>query len=268
MSTPTPPAVVFDIDGTLARPDHLVSPFAQKVVRRLVDLGTAVIVATGRTEGAALALAHAVGTRAPAISCNGAVVTDPISSRRLRVTQMAPAEVRRYVEAAWRADLQPFVWSADECRTDHDSELTDVLELINGDPYVRQGTALNLEDAIKVLIGGEPAALDAFDTTDLPALQRSLPHFFEASPDGARKEDALDWVLARLGIDPAAVVGFGDGDTDAAWLGRIGHPVAPAGAMASARQAAAETIGTNADDAVAHYLNDRYGLGVPPPQAN
>jgi hydroxymethylpyrimidine pyrophosphatase-like HAD family hydrolase len=58
-----------------------------------------------------------------------------------------------------------------------------------------------------------------------------------------------DW-----GIDPAQVIAFGDNHNDAAMLKWAGHGVAMGNASSLATDAADEVIGTNADHAVAVFI--------------
>ena len=55
-------------------------------------LGVPVVLATGRSRANVLDVAATVGLSTPAVSCNGAVVTDPGSGDDLRVRTMDPDE--------------------------------------------------------------------------------------------------------------------------------------------------------------------------------
>ncbi len=83
-------AVVLDVDGTIAGPDHRISPRTQAAMAGIERLGVPVVLATGRSRANVLDVAATVGLRTPGVSCNGAVVTDPGSGDDLRVRTMDP----------------------------------------------------------------------------------------------------------------------------------------------------------------------------------
>jgi len=259
--------VALDVDGTLAGADHRVSDRTVDVLRRLVARGVVPVVVTGRTEGSARALADRVGMAAPTISCNGAVVTDP-GGERLSVTVMDPDEVRRVVAFGREHDeVSAVLWTTTAMLTEHPSPWTDLLAEVNDEPVTTvplSGPGAELPaDVVKVMLVGDPDALDALRDEvgrALPAMRRGMAPFFETSAPGASKREALRLVLDRLGVDPSACMGIADGDTDAAWLAEVGLPVAPANAMAAARQVARHHIGHHADDAVADFLEQFFSL--------
>jgi HAD superfamily hydrolase (TIGR01484 family) len=86
-------AVVLDVDGTIAGADNLVSPRTRAVMREIEEQGVPVVVATGRTRSSVLELIQQTGLRTPGVSCNGAIVTDPVSGEDLRRQTMDPADV-------------------------------------------------------------------------------------------------------------------------------------------------------------------------------
>jgi hydroxymethylpyrimidine pyrophosphatase-like HAD family hydrolase len=78
-------AVVLDVDGTIAWPDHHISRRTQAAMAGIERLGVPVVLGTGRSRANVLEVAATVGLRTPAVSCNGAVVTDPGSGDDLRL---------------------------------------------------------------------------------------------------------------------------------------------------------------------------------------
>jgi Cof subfamily protein (haloacid dehalogenase superfamily) len=256
-------AVVLDIDGTLARPDSQISAFTMAVVRLLAARGPKVIISTGRSESNALRLSRELGTNAPVISCNGAVVTDPASGRRLRVKELTPAEVRHYLSLGEQPGLESMIWTAGSMLAEAPSTITQLMADVNEYPItIAPRSQWPQQGVVKVLMAAPAAVLDELDLTGFPLIQRSLAHFVEATAANARKDLALAELLAHLGIEPAVTLAFGDAETDLASLQLAGLGVAVAGGAPSVTAAADLVIGDNADDAVAHFLNTGFSLGV------
>jgi Cof subfamily protein (haloacid dehalogenase superfamily) len=250
--------LALDLDGTLAGADHRVSARSADVLRRLERRGLPAIIITGRTTGAALRVWREAGLSPPVISCNGAVVTDPASGARLRERVLDPETVRAVLEVADDTGLTPTLWTAERMYAPRRNEVIALMEELN-----QEKVALGPLDAlvgapvVKAMVGGPPQHLDAVSArvnAALPTLLRSMDTFFETSDPEAGKAQALELVLAHLGIPPAACLGVGDGDTDADWLRLIGHPVAVANARPAVHAVASHVIGHHADDAVAAFL--------------
>jgi hypothetical protein len=251
-------AVALDIDGTLAGADHRVSARSAKILETLQERGILPILVTGRTEAEALRISAASRLTAPVISCNGAVVTDPVSGERLMVSTVDVETVNRVLEFAAEHRLQPTLWSAAKMFAAEPTEATSVMEAINQEPVVIAPLdTVDRSEIVKVALLGKREQLDAVQdqlAACLPQVKRSMDFSYEASNAGATKWEALRRVLERLGVAPGECMGIGDGDTDVGWLSEIGLPVAVENASPSVRAIASLYIGHHADDAVARFL--------------
>ena len=203
------------------------------MVAWVASLGVVPVLVTGRTERAARALAEQLGLTAPFVSCNGAVVTDPGSGERLSVSVLDRGTVGTIGDLARRRGLDLVVWTSEAMIADRPSPRTELLERVN-DEAVVIGPLPPGAAVVKVMLGGEPAALDdaAVEVAAVaPLLQRGMAQFYETVSPGAGKREALRLVLARLGLSAEQCMGIADGDTDAAWLAEIGLPVPVSNAM-------------------------------------
>lgn len=226
----------------------------------MASLGVVPIIVTGRTERAARSLSDRLGLAAPFISCNGAVITDPRTGERLSVTALDRATVEAIAAVADPRGLEVVVWTPEAMVADRRSSSTELLERVN-DEVVSIGPLAPDAVVVKVMLGGDPGALDAAAAqveASAPLLKRGMAQFYETISPGAGKREALRLVLGHLGIEAGACMGIADGETDAAWLGDVGLPVAVSNAMPGARDAAVRHIGHHADEAVADYLEEYF----------
>lgn len=255
-------AVALDVDGTLAGTDHRVSDRTARVVARVASLGVVPIIVTGRTERAARSLSDRLGLTSPFISCNGAVVTDARTGERLSLSTLDRGTVDAITALAFPRGLDVVVWTPESMIAARRSPSTELLERVN-DESVAIGPVPSDAVVVKVMLGGEPLALDAVAAqvaVSAPVLKRGMTQFYESSSPGAGKREALRLVLGYLGIEDGACMGIADGETDAAWLRDVGLPVAVSNAMPGARQAAVQHIGHHADEAVADFLEEYFTL--------
>jgi len=252
-------AVVLDVDGTIAGPDHRITPRTQAAMAGIERLGVPVVLATGRSRANVLDVAATVGLRTPGVSCNGAVVTDPGSGNDLRVQTMDPEDataLRRVHEETGAA----FTWWTARDITATTERLRDVLVAL-GDPDVQVAAAPEHmpDGVVKAMIHGTPAEMDAAQpaiTRLTPRATRSMDVFWELSDPEATKWSGISFVFDLLDVDPARAVGLGDGENDVVWMREIGLPVAMGNARPEARAAARATTGHHADEGAADFLEE------------
>ena len=218
---------MLDVDGTIAGADHVVTARTNQAMSALERLGVRVVLATGRSRGNVLDICRAADVRTPAVSCNGGIVTDPVTGRDLRVRAVPPDDMAAMQELHRRTG-QPLTWWTARDIFVTSNELQDML-LQFGDPNVHLATPDRIEPGtvVKTMLFGSKSELDAI-TPDIrmlvPRAMRSMDQFWELSAPDASKWSAVKFVLDELGIDPAQVAGVGDGGNDVVWMREIGNP--------------------------------------------
>jgi Cof subfamily protein (haloacid dehalogenase superfamily) len=252
-------AVVLDVDGTIAGPDHRVSPRTRAAMADLEQLGVPVVLATGRSRANVLDVAATVGLRTPGVSCNGAVVTDPVSGDDLRVQTMDPAEAAA-LRTVHEETGYAFTWWTVRGIYTTTEQLRDLL-MAFGDPDVQVAVPPERmpDDVVKAMIHGTAAEMDAARPVIeryTPRATRSMDVFWELSDPEAQKWSGISFVFDLLGVDPAGATGLGDGENDVVWMRRIGVPVAMGNARPEARAVARAVTGHHAQEGAADFLEE------------
>jgi len=252
-------AVVLDVDGTIAGADNLVSPRTRAVMLDLEEQGVPVVVATGRTRDSVLGILGQTGLRTPGVSCNGALVTDPVSGRDLRKQTMDPADVEAMVRVHEETGVAITWWTTRDVFATSE-EFRQVL-LGFGAPSVSlaQPPARMPDDIVKTMCFGTPEEMDAAAPTIrrlIPRATRSMDHIWELSDERATKWSGIAQVFDLLGIDAQAAVGLGDGENDVVWMERIGTPVAMGNSRPEAIAAARLVAGNFAEEGAAVFLEE------------
>lgn len=252
-------AVVLDVDGTIAGPDHRVSDRTVRAMRELDRAGVAVILATGRSRSNVVELSRAAELRSPQISCNGGVTTDPVSGEDLRVRTMDPVEVRAMVSLHERTGQDFTWWTADGIFVTTPALRDTLLAFNDSEVHLVPAVQIDEHSVLKAMVWGSKDQLDdiAPHVSELvPRATRSMDEFWEVSAPDASKWAAIEFVLDRLGIDPARVAGAGDGGNDAIWMERVGAPVAMGNARPEAVAAAKARIGRHDQEGAAEFLEE------------
>ena len=252
-------AVVLDVDGTIAGTDNLVSPRTRAVMREIEEQGVPVVVATGRTRGSVLDILEQTGLRTPGISCNGAIVTDPVSGRDLRKQTMDPADVAAMVQVHEETGAAITWWTADDVFATSDAFRQVLLGFGAPSVTLTPPPARMPDDIVKTMAFGTPEEMDAAAPTIrrlTPRATRSMDHIWELSDERATKWSGIAQVFELLGIDATGAVGLGDGENDVVWMQRIGTPVAMGNARPEAIAAARFVAGDFAEEGAAVFLEE------------
>ncbi|MFM2720184.1 HAD family hydrolase [Microbacterium mcarthurae (nom. nud.)] len=254
-------AVALDVDGTIAGADHAVSARTMAAIAAVHAAGLPVFLLTGRSRRSVLRLARELGLRNRVAAANGSVAFDPVADVDTRVAPMSAADVTAAVGLHRSTGLALTWWERDTIWVDADGPAADELIALGESPEaIRVGDpdGIRPDTTLKMMLHGTPEALDAAAhevRTALPDAARSMDTFWEFVAPDAHKWAALQHLLAGE-IDPAHVLGIGDGGNDVPWLSRIGHPVAMANARDEVKALTRRHTLHHADDGAAVVLEE------------
>lgn len=256
--------VVSDLDGTLFGPDHRLSPRTCAAIAGAAERGVRFVAATGRSHRTALPRL----VPAPAIEAicasNGSA-TWHVADGRFTTTRCIDNDTLPKVMEILRHSFptMAFGWESAEGfgwdpawleRRHHSPELAapdwrpgpldpdrhrDLFKIMAWDGDLKQ--------AELAAVVAEQMPPDVVCTT-------SGADFVEITGDGVDKASAAAAWCEAAGIEADEVVAFGDQHNDLSMLAWAGHGVAMGNAHIDVRSVADEVIGTNAEDAVAAYL--------------
>jgi Cof subfamily protein (haloacid dehalogenase superfamily) len=255
-------AVAMDLDRTILGASLELTTRLVSAVKATAASGVVPIVATGRMLRSSRPFALQMGVTAPLICYQGALIADPQSGEWLFHDPM-PVDLAREVIAACRSRQQ-------HCNVYVDDELyVDELNLYALE-YARHAKLEAhpvgdleqwlTEPTTKIVVVGEPELLDALQIElreifgQRVFIAKSLPFFLEVAQPDVSKGSALRWVCARIGIDPADVVSFGDGANDIELLQAAGLGMAVEDADPVLLEHAQGTVPSVEQDGVARFL--------------
>ena len=278
-----PRLLAVDLDGTLLTPDRRIGAGDADALRRSVDAGVIVLVATGRGLHTARPVLEALPVPAYAALHNGALVLDPSGAELWRVW-MQPRAVAAALPLVRAAGLHPMLYAGVAGAGGDDVTL--MLEREARDsPHAQE--YLRTKGPILELVGDVAAACDrgvlgivsfgpresvAAAATAVARLNGSVESWwspstgsgadlFEALAPGGAKGCALRRLTEGLGFTPQEVMAIGDNNNDLDMLRYAGTAVAMANATPEARAAAHFVTSANTANGVAYAL-ERVGLAT------
>ncbi len=262
MFTPGYKLVAIDLDGTLLPDDLQVRPRVHRAIRRALDAGVHVTLATGRAFPDTARYALELGIDVPVICYQGGLIQDPRTGRVLYRAMMDRELAKEAVELAARGDLDLNLYVGDEIfvtRLRHDEDFYQKWFGLPVHPVEDLRTAL-ADHPIKFIIIAEEAEADRIHRVWKAHFEgrlnivRSHRLFVEGNPLGVSKGDALARLAAHLGVSQEETIAIGDNDNDRTMIAWAGLGVAMGNAPASLQAIADFVAPPVTQDGVAEVL--------------
>ncbi|MGR4991551.1 Cof-type HAD-IIB family hydrolase [Vibrio rotiferianus] len=258
--------VASDLDGTLLAPNHQLSAYSKETLKTLHEQGYTFVFATGRHHVDVASIRRTVGIPAYMITSNGARVHD--QNDQEMYSQNVPADLVQRVINTIKTDPEILIhmyqnddWllnKDDEQLRDFHEEFT--YKLYDEDNAPTDGIAkiffTHPAQDHEHLVTFENKLLEQFG--DKLNIAFSTPWCLEVMSAGVSKGDALKAVAESIGLTLENTIAFGDGMNDVEMLSMAGKGLVMSTSHEKVMKALPnnEVIGSNADDAVAHYLQD------------
>lgn len=258
--------VASDLDGTLLAPNHQLSAYSKETLKALHEQGYTFVFATGRHHVDVASIRRTVGIPAYMITSNGARVHD--QNDQEMYSKNVPEDLVQPVIDTIKTDPEILIhmYQNDDWLLNKDDEqLRDFHEEFSYKLYDQDNAPI---DGIAKIFFTHPAQdhehLVTFETKlreqfgDRLNIAFSTPWCLEVMSAGVSKGDALKAVAESIGLTLENTIAFGDGMNDVEMLSMAGKGLVMGTSHEKVMKALPnnEVIGSNADDAVAHYLQD------------
>lgn len=264
-----PLLIASDVDGTLLDPLERLTPRTAAVLRRAVEGGVPVVLASGRPPRWIPSVAVAAGLTGYAVCANGAVLYDIGADRVVSVQGLLqPMLLAGVVEELERA-LPGCGFAAE--RVGGRAIDPEIQNLViepgyrnpwgDGDGFESPRAEVLGRPATKLLVSHPGMRSDEMAEAAGAVLDSSVDVTFSAgyglieiSAHGITKASGLARVAEWLGVPAERAIAFGDMPNDMEMLRWAGHGVAMANAHPKTLAVADEITGPNSEDGVAQVL--------------
>ncbi|NBF02069.1 Cof-type HAD-IIB family hydrolase [Pseudomonas sp. Fl5BN2] len=257
-----------DLDGTLLRPDHSLSPRTLDAVRALRDAGVAFSLASGRPPRAMLQQIEALGVDLPTVGFNGGSIVNPDGSCLVRHHVPVAAAVTALLLFEAQPGIETWVFADDQwLLRDLDGPLMPLeRQALGYAPKVVGSFDEYLPRIDKIVAASNDHRLLMALETRLQArtsgqaqASRSQPRFLDVTALQADKGQALVTLAKHLGVSLERTAALGDGGNDPAMFQRAGLSIAMGQAEEQVKRQADVITGSNLEDGAAEAI-ERYIL--------
>lgn len=254
--------IAIDLDDTLLDDRLCVSMRNRRAIKRAVELGVVVTIATGRMFQSALPIVMDLEIEIPIITYQGALVKD-IRSGEVLLNLPVPAELAmQVVEEGYKAGLHVNIYVNDRLYVDSITEEGKAYAKLAGVELNPVGNLISFlkEEPTKILFVGNPEFLHGLEVElqekygDKLYITKSKPNFLEFMHPGATKGKALRVLAQKYDVKPEEIMAFGDSYNDLDMIEFVGLGVAMGNAPEEIKQKADCVTGTNNADGVAQVI--------------
>jgi Cof subfamily protein (haloacid dehalogenase superfamily) len=259
--------ILFDLDATLLREDRTISPTNLTTLKKLMQRGVKVGLATGRSLRSVKPYVDALGPNGPLILFNGARVWD-ISQKRfifenhllLEQALTALKLVRSFDDVHVNLYIDNNIFISKKTARSIESEIKDgVPHTVVGD--LADWLSANPAKPVKIMLISEPSTLASFKSEFLKSkvAECSLIHsewnYLEIMQAGVNKGQTLKKIESYYKIPTDEIIAFGDNLNDLDLIRFCGLGVAMGNAHADLKQIAMMTIGHHQTDTISDCLS-------------
>jgi len=277
-------ALAFDLDGTLLRPDKSLSQRTLRALRACMDRGIRVIIVTGRSLDSGERYRREIGAPGPHVYYNGAEVADLSAGKIIQTRFIEARELLFCVRLARETGTYFQIFFSTRAADAFFREGESSGEILVADRITAEAELYQKNSGVLVIAGDleeyiakTPAAIKGLFISSeenlaklRPMLEehygeslyltRSSPTFLEILTAGVSKGTGLIHALEYLHLGREETIAFGDEENDIPMLETALFSAAPANAKKAVRDAAVFQIPSNAEDGVAAFLEERFGL--------
>lgn len=255
--------IASDLDHTLLREDHTLSPKTADLLKRLHQLGIKVVLASGRPVPGLTDLNNQLALRQPddfSIYLNGALVLDNYEGISILGRTLQAQALIELGQLAFQLKIPVEYISTETVYSTTDfgkSNYASFAPATMTFRYIKQAAFKNDKPIYKVGFANTPDVIDAIQASinfsDI-SVTRSRREFLEFMPRGVNKAVGLESIVAHLDYSADQVMAFGDEENDIEMLQYAGVSVAVANARNVVKTNAQYVTDSNEEDGVFRFL--------------
>jgi Cof subfamily protein (haloacid dehalogenase superfamily) len=256
--------IAVDLDDTLLTDELIVTEATKEAMKRAIERGAHVTIATGRMFDSAQQIARQVGLNVPIITYQGSLVKNLLDEQVLYERFVPTEAAARLYQYCKEHGLHLQTYIEDKLLTGEDNDKIKAYAAQSNIPYLVAEDFGSLiassTKQTKLIIIDEPDRLDAI----MPELRnllgagvhltKSKAHYLEVLHREGTKGHALRFLAAHYDIPLEETIAMGDAWNDREMIEAAGLGVAMANAVPGLKEIADYVTLSNNEDGVRHVL--------------
>lgn len=255
--------IVLDLDGTLLNSKHKLSNRNKKAVKKAIENGVQVVIATGKMRSSAVSMMEELGIKSPGVFTQGLLIYNGDGTVRNSVV-MDKSILRRIITFAEDRGFGVLAYSGERILTRRADEIAEKIAEY-GEPMAESVGALQNvladTDINKIILYGQESKIAALRWQlskqldgQIHLTRSAVKGIIEVLPANSSKGKGVMRVMKDLNIPPKHTMAIGDGENDIEMLQAVGTSVAMGNAVQKLKDVANQVVGSNDEDGVAQAI--------------
>lgn len=259
-----PTHFVFDVDGTLANSQSVITAQTNEALRKAYEANMPIIIATGRPLEWCDFILKDAGIKGWLVCSNGALVWDGYKNQIADVQLLSPQIAQEVIHTSRELGISFFLETTDEVFVSANASYIPyvshfALEKATGLTDFPRLDEENVpwDQVTKISFAAPPEQINEISETVLsrfPSAVRGGPEFIDITLPHVTKLTGINLVHQHLSIDSHTGLGAGDSGNDVPWLAAMGISIAAPGATPDL-QAEADYILPDTENPIADLIN-------------
>jgi Cof subfamily protein (haloacid dehalogenase superfamily) len=254
--------IALDIDGTLTNHAGFISERNRLAVRRAIEAGVHVVLATGRGRIATRPIWRELDLHGPSIQYGGAMIADIDTERALVLHEMPPEIIREVLHYSVEMDIPAQIYLDETVISEKPSDVANgyvnrhKLSFII-DPDIRKKTFHNVPKVLAFApLERQDEIIAAYKErfAGIAQVSRSSPGFIEINCLNITKASALEELSGMLHISRAQTAAIGDNFLDQEMIEWAGLGVCVADGAPQVQAVADLVVPASGEDGVAVFI--------------
>ncbi len=255
--------VAIDMDGTFLNENHIVSNANIEAVKRAIEQGVKVVVATGRDKKGIKPLMEYINFNNHFILYNGSMIYDSNVDEYIERYDMDYSEAEKVYNHGVELNTTVVVWADDLHYTNsRDSDIIRYYEKLNNEEFIEINSLKDIKHLkIQKVLYSDNADRMLEVLKDLEnhvfegcQYELSFPLAIEFYNKNCSKGSSVKKYAKTLGIEPEEIIAIGDSMNDLSMIKMAGLGVAMGNASDLIKAEADFVTKTNSEDGVAYVI--------------
>ncbi len=256
--------IAIDMDGTFLNEKHTVSQANIEAVKKAIDLGVKVVVATGRDKNGIKPLMEYLDFNNHFILYNGSMIYDSNIDEYIERYDLTFLEAEKVYNHGVELNTTVVVWADDKHYTNsRNSEIIRYYEKLNNEEFIELKNIKDIEHLkIQKVLYSDKAERMLEILKDLEnhvfdgcQYEQSFAEAIEFYNKDCSKGNSVLKYAKSLAIDPKEIMAIGDSMNDLSMIRMAGLGVAMGNANESIKVEADFVTKSNTEDGVAYAIN-------------
>ncbi|NLK62576.1 MAG: HAD family phosphatase [Fusobacteria bacterium] len=262
-------AIFIDLDGTLLNTEKKISELNKKVIKKLIEKGISVHIATGRSYYSMKSYKDELGLDTEIICYNGAKIIDGLTEETINEILLKEDVSKKIIEIGRKNNIHMNVFQNEKLYVENENEIIQNYKITSSINYnIKNFNTFNNYEFLKIMFIDENSILKKVEKEIRAVLSNevylaySRSTYLEILDKNVSKGGAVGVVIDRRKLKKEETMAIGDAENDIEMLDIVGTPVCMGNADENIKNRYKNIAPSNDESGLGVFLNEYFKLNL------